>query len=806
MNGLWRDLRGGWRALARTPGVTAAILASLGLGIGVVATAYAWYEGWVVRPIPQAAAQERLVWLNTQAPGGATWSVSYPASTEWRQQFTTLDDLAAFNMVQVGLREAGATDRLFGLLVTANYFDLLGVRPILGRGFLPAEEDGAPQVAVLGHALWQRRFRGDPGIVGTRLNLGGYDFTVVGVAPPRFGGSYPGLTFDLFLPLTTAGLFMDRGAAQLQERGSQWLDAFGRLAPGATLAQARAEAAAIGARLEEIHPDEALTPVLTALSDAGPSGTLGPVLLAQLGITGLVLLIACANVANLLLARATARQREISVRMAIGAARGQIIRQLLVEGFLLAVGGGVLGLLMAHWGRNLMLAFIPPAPFPLGADLVISARIVAFTALVTLATVLLFGLVPALRASRPDLVAALKEGAVGGGHGSRLRGVLVAGQVALSLVALVSAGLFVRGLQRAATVDPGYADPARLLLVTSDLRLSGSLDSAGATATLERALARLRAVPGVTHASTSHFVPLGFGGNSSSGIRVPGYVPAEDENMSVQYAVVSPGYFETMGLPLVAGRPIEESDRAATAPVAVVNEAFARRFLAGREPVGQEFRQGGRNVRVVGVVRDARYQRLDEVPYPLIYRPFDQAYRTDVTFHLRTAGDPAPMVETLRRELAAVAPDLPFLDPRTLVQQMVPATIVQRIGAAVLGIFGGLALLLSAVGIYGVVAYSVAQRTRELGVRVALGATAPAVIRLVLGHGLRLTGAGILVGGLLALGAGRLLRSQLFGLNPADPLTFGVLIVALGGVALLASLLPARRAARVDPVVALKGE
>jgi predicted permease len=374
------------------------------------------------------------------------------------------------------------------------------------------------------------------------------------------------------------------------------------------------------------------------------------------------------------------------------------------------------------------------------------------------------------------------------------------------MVALVSAGLFVRGLQQAGTVDPGYAEPDRLLIVTTDLRLAGTLDSASSTTVLARVLERLTALPGVTRVAASHFVPLGFGGNSSSGIRVEGYQPAADENMSVQYSVVTAGYFETVGMPLTRGRALEETDRGDTAPVAVVNEAFVRRFLAGQDPVGQRFRQGGREVEIVGVAHDAKYARLEEAAFPMIYRPFTQRYRPDLHLHLRTAGDPAAAVEAIRREMAAVAPDLPFLDPRTLTQQMVPATLVQRIGARVLGLFGMMALLLSAIGIYGVVAYSVAQRTRELGVRVALGASTPSVVRLVVGQGLRITAVGLTIGALLALGVGQLLKSQLFGLNPADPLTFGVLIALLGGVALLASLLTARRAARVDPVVALRGE
>lgn len=804
MTAMWRDLRVGLRALRATPAVTLAILVSLGLGIGAVVTAFAWYEGWVLRPLPHVAAQDRLVWLNTRAPGGGTWSVSYPTSRDWREQTRTLEDIATFSFEQVGLREEGSTERLFSLLVSANYFDFLGVPLALGRGFRPEEEAGAVPVAVLGHGYWQRRFEADSSIVGRVLNLGGTDYTVVGVAPPRFGGSYPGLTFDIFLPVTTLPYVAPQRRRQLEQRGSQWMEAFGRLAPGVTLTQAQAEADAIGQRLEATYPDEAMTPVLTPLAESGPSATMGPVLLAQLGITALVLLIACANVANLLLARATARQREIGIRLAVGAGRGHIVRQLLLESLLLAGAGGAAGLALAWWGRNLLMVFIPPAPFPLGSDLEISGRVIAFAAAVTIGTVLLFGLVPALRASRPALVPALREGAAGDGRGSRLRGALVAAQVSLSLVALVAAGLFVRGLQRAGAVDPGYADPDRLLLVDTDLRLAGTLDSTSARAMLDRALTHLATLPGVTGVAAAQFVPLGFGNNSSNGIRVEGYEPAEDENMSVQFSVVTPGYFTTVGMPIVRGRALDATDRAEGSAVAVVNEAFVRRYLSVGDPIGRRFRRSGRDVEIVGVARDAKYRRLEEAAFPFIYLPHAQNYRTDLAFHVRTAGAPAPLVETLRRELAVVAPDLPFLDPRTLRQQMVPATLVQRIGAGVLGAFGGLALLLSGIGIYGVVAYSVARRTRELGVRLALGATPRQVIRLVVGQGVRLAAAGIAIGGLLALGAGQLLRSQLFGLNPADPLTFGTLVILLGAVAVAASLVPARRAARVDPVEALR--
>lgn len=806
MQRVWRDVVTAGRSLRRTPITTMAILLSLGLGIGGVASAAAWYEGWVLRPIPQAAAQGRLVWLNTRAPGGGTWSVSYPTSQDWQAQSRTLSGITLFSATRLGLRETEGTEHVSAMLVGANYFDLLGVRPMLGRGFHADEERGVAPVVVLGHAYWTRRFDADPGILGRRLTLNGHDFTVVGVAPPRFGGSHTGLTFDAYLPVTTVALVAREGAARLRDRSSQWLEGFGRLAPGVTLQQARAEAEAIGARLEDVHPGGAQTPVLTPLQDTGASNVLRPVLVALLGVTGLVLLVACANVANLLLARGAARHRELAVRMAVGAGRGRIVRQLLMESLLLSIGGGILGLLMAHWGRNALIVLAPPAPFPIGMDLALSPTVLLVTAAVTLLALLLSGLLPALRASRPALMPALREGGGGGPAGARLRGVLVSAQVALCLTALVSAGLFLRGLQRAGQVDPGYADPDRLLLFTTDLQLGGLGDSVAGPATLDRILERLRTLPGITSVATAHFVPLGFGGNSSSGTTVEGYTPAADENMSLQYSVVTHGYFATVGMPIVQGRSLAETDRADSPPVVVVNEAFVRRFLPGRDPIGHRIRQAGQWMEIVGVAQDAKYQRLDEVAYPFLYLPISQRFRPDLHLHLRTEGDPLPLVETIRRELFAVAPDLPFLDPRTMTQQMVPATFVQRVGAAVLGLFGILALVLAAIGLYGVIAYAVTQRTREIGVRVALGAGLGSVVLLVVGQGLRVTGLGLLVGTALALGLGRLLRGQLFGVNPADPLTFLSLGALLAAVAVLASLVPARRAARVDPVVALRSE
>ncbi len=642
---------------------------------------------------------------------------------------------------------------------------------------------------------------GDAGVLDRKLNLNGHDFTVIGIAAPRFGGAYVGLNMDLYLPVTTRTVL--DGGRPWEERGWQWLDAIARLKSGVTIASAGEDMARVSRELDALYPHELNHPVLSSLRSQGASAVLLPVMAALLGVTGLVLLIACANVANLLLARAISRQKELGIRLAIGAGRGRLIRQLLTESLLLGLAGGLAGILLAFWGRNGIRSFTPAAPYPIDFETTFSnPRVIAFSIAVTLGTVLLFGLAPALRASRTDLIPVLKDLPAGGGRG-RLRGALVAGQVALSLVALVCAGLFLRGLARAQRVDLGFKDPGTLLLVSTDLHLAGLPDSTG-PAVIDRVLAQVRSMPGVVSAATSDFVPLGFGGQSSSGVAIDGYTPAKDENMSVQYARVSAGYFETLGLRILRGRPIGNEDRVGGVPVAVVNDASVRRFWAGQDPVGKQFHRGDQAYTVVGVVQDSKYGKIIETAHPFIYYAVAQRFSSDFTLHVRTAAPARALAEPLRKALAAVEPTLPFLDPRTMGEQIIPATIGQRMGARMLALFGSLALLLAAIGLYGVMSFMVNQRTREIGVRVALGADPRHVVRMVLAQGLRLTAIGLVAGGVLALGAGQLLRSQLFGLSPADPITFGGLALLLGLVAAGASLIPARRAARVDPLVALR--
>jgi predicted permease len=803
MSPFFQDLRYAFRALARAPGFTTVSVASLGLGIGAVTTIFAWTDRWVLNPLPVVQDASRLTYVQTRSPGGGTWSVSYPSYRDWSARVRVFDGLTVFSLTQVGVRIDGGTERAWGVTASANYFDVLGVPMIAGRSFHPDEERDASQVAVMGYSYWQRRFHGDPSVINRKLNLNGHDFTVIGIAAARFGGAYVGLNMDLYLPVTTRTVL--DGGNPWEDRGWQWLDGIARFKPGISLAAANQDMARVGKEVDLLYPNEMNHPVLSSIQSQGASAVLLPVMGALLGVTGLVLLIACANVANLLLARATARQKELGVRLAIGAGRARIVRQLLTESLLLAIAGGGAGLLMAFWGRNAVRSFIPPAPFPIDFETSLNPRVVLFSLVVTLATVVLFGLVPALRASRPDLIPLLKGLPTGSAVRGRLRGVLVASQVALSLVALVCAGLFLRGLSRAQHVDLGFKDLDRLLLVSTDLRLAGTPDSAG-PAMIQRVLTRVRAEPGMVSASVSDFVPLGFGGHSSQGISVDGYTPAKDENMSIEYARVSSGYFETMGLVIRSGRSIGEQDLTGAAPVAVVNEAFVKRFWPGQDPVGKQFSRGRTTITVVGVVQDSKHRQITEVPYSFLYYPIAQGYTSEFALHVHTTVPAKAMVEPLRKDLADAEPTLPFLDPRSMSEQIIPATIGQRMGARMLALFGGVALVLAAIGLYGVMSYSVNQRTREIGVRLALGADSRGVVGMVLRQGLRLTAIGLVVGGVLSLGAGMLLRSQLFGLSPADPVTFGALALLLAAVATGASILPARRAARVDPIIALRSE
>ena len=800
---LLKDVSVAVRSLGRSPGFVVVALLSLGLGIGAVTTVYTWTDRFLVNPLPGVEASSRLVNVLTRAPGSETWSISYPNFQEWRDRNRVFEGVVVSSTEQVGVRFGEGVDRAWANFTTDNQFELLGVRALHGRTFQAGEEARAAPVVVLGYSYWERRFDADPGVVGRTLVINGHNFEVVGVLPPRFGGAYVGFSLDLYVPITMYPVLF--GQNSLTERGNMFLQGVARLKPGVTYAQAEDDMTRIGRELEQLFPDVASTPVLVRIDEQGPPATMKPVLFALLGVTALVLLIACANVANLLLVRAAGRQKELAVRLAVGAGRGRLVRQLLTESAMLAAGGGALGLLMAYWGRNVLVAAVPPTPFPLAIDFEVNPGVVLLALALSSATVLLFGLWPAVRASRPDLVPVLKDLPTGGRSRSGSRSTLVGAQVALAVVSLATAGLFLRAMQQVRAIDPGFRDPDRLLLVGTDFQVAGVPDSASGEL-LDRVLERIRAVPGVAQASAATFVPLGWGCCSSSTAVVDGYTPARDENMSVVYSRVAADYFETMGIPLVKGRGFTQADRGEGPDVAVVNEAFVQRYWPGQEPLGRQFRQRGRTWTVIGVAKDGHYRQLTDQPFPLVYHLYAKVSASGTTIHVRAAGDAKALIETLRKEVRAVDGDLPFLDPRTMSESMLQSTIGQQLGSRALAAFGLLALFLAAVGLYGVMAYTVSQRTREIGVRVALGAAVGDVTRLVTREGLRITAIGGIIGGVLALGAGRLVRGLLLGVNPADPATFGVIALIMAAVALVASLIPARRAARVNVVDALRAE
>ncbi len=803
-----QDLRYAFRMLRKNPALTLAVVVSLALGIGATTTIFTWMDGLVLHPLPLVKDPGRLVYLQTRGPSGAQWSVSYPDFLDWKAQAQSVTQLSAYGFDQFGLRTTGQAERAWGVVASADYFDVLGVRPLLGRTFRPdeARAPGGAPVTVLGYGFWQRKFAGDSGVVGRHLQLNGHDFTIVGVLPRGFGGMIVGLAFDVWIPITMQPLIGSGNSLEL--RGNHWLTVVGRLRSGAGLAEARADIGLIQRRLAAVNEDDRSTTATAAPIDSeGPPAWFRPLFLALLGITAVVLLIACANVANLLLARATARRKEIAIRLALGAGRRRLVRQLLIESSLLAAVGGAVGLFIAAWGRELFTAFVPPAPLPIEMQFGVNGRVLVFAVLATGLAALVFGTAPALRATRPDLVPALKDDA---GQGiaarSRLRSALVVGQLALSVVALVAAGLFLRSLGRADAVDRGLRDPGQVLLVGTDLHAAGYTRQAG-EAFVDRLVARIRELPGVRSASVTKFVPLGFPDMSSWGTQVEGYQPRPDEDMSIQYSAVGPDYFATMGTDIVRGRAFLASDRDSAQQVAIVNEAFVRRYWPGLDAVGRRIKWDGPQwITVVGVARTGKYNELTEPPLPFIFRPYAQFYVPQPQFAIRTAGDPKPLIEPLRAAFASLDPNAAVLDPRTLDEHMGPATFMQKTGAAMLGLFGALALVMAAIGIYGVMGFVVSQRTRELGIRVALGAARRDIVGMVVGQATRLLGAGLGVGAVVALGVGLALESQLLGVKAYDAPTFVIVLLVLAAVALFASWLPARRAARVDPVVALKSE
>jgi predicted permease len=656
---------------------------------------------------------------------------------------------------------------------------------------------------VISDAFWRRRFDADPRAVGRVVAINGWPFTIVGVAPPGFSGPMNGLAAEAWLPMMMQTAITPGN--RLNERGSGWLQAFARMAPGVSRREAQAALDVVAARLATDHPgtNTGRRLLATPIWTDGAGAILLPILNIVMAVVALVLLIACANVAGLLLARASGRRREIAVRLAIGASRGRLVRQLLAEATLLATAGGAAALLLTVWTSRLFTALMPPLPFPVRIEGAVNWRVFLFAMGVSLTAALVFGLVPALAGSSPALTPSLKDGGAGRPR-ARLRQGLVVAQVALSMVLLVGAGLFLRTLQNAAQIDPGF-DARDGFFARLDLQ-AGGYDDASGPAFYRDVLERVDAVPGVSRATLATFVPLTIGGGSDTSARIEGYTRAEHEQMVLYYSMVAPGYFDTLGVPIVRGRGIDTRD-AADAPLAVViNETMAKRYWADGDAVGKRLDYGGGWTTVIGIARDGKYNAIHEPPRNFMYIPLHQVFRTDVALIVRTAGDSSAVFPAVQRAVRALNANLPLFDVMTVAEHLRASVFIPRLAASLLALFGTLALGLAGLGLYGVMAYVATQRTQEIGIRMALGADRAAIRRLFLTQGLRLAGIGVLIGGGLAALLAPLLASQLVGVGATDLATFGVTVGVLIVAALLASYLPARRAAAVDPLRALRYE
>jgi len=805
---LWQDLRYAVRMLARSPVTTAVAVLVLALGLGPNTALFTLINAFLLRSAPGIQEPGRLV-SPRQTRDGSQVGISYPAYLHYRDHSQVLSGLAAYRRADLHLGYGDEPLRLTGALVSANYFDVLGVRPARGR-FFRAEENqtpGANPVAVLSHGLWEQRFGSNPQVLGQTVRLNGRPFTVVGVTAKGFRGTEVEAFCELWVPLAMYNQAIPGVLASLKGWSFNWLDVVGRLRPAARLEQARTELRLLARQLELARPKEhqRVKLELKAAYEFGVDMYVAMLMAAF----GALLLVACANVANLLLARAAARRQEIAVRLALGASRGRIVRQLLTESLLLCLLGAAAGLLLSLWTAPLLLHIVAPGGSPLAAELAPDVRVLGFTLLLSFLSTLLCGLAPALGITKPALAPALKESASVPATGrSRLRSLLVICQVSLSVVLLSGAGLLLKTVRNFYSFRPGF-ETRSILLVEVQPGLQ-RYDRAGLRLFYRQLLERAGTLPGVVSAGLATNVLAG--GFFLVRVAVEGREPAPGAPwMRFGYNVVAPAYFRTMGVPFLRGRDFDYRDDAQARPVIILNEALARRLWGREDPVGQRLRIRGETTtrEVVGVVRDVHHPALWQSPPANLYYPLFQSYpwdRSAVTLHLRTTASPALLAAAVRREVRALDNTLPVFGVRRFTQLLEESLWAPRLFNAVLGAAGVLALLLAAVGLYGVVAYGVERRTREIGVRVALGAGSGDVLRLVVSQGLWLALAGVAAGLVMALAATRVLASLLYGVGANDPATLGAVCLVLVGAALLASYIPARRAMRVDPVVALRYE
>jgi putative ABC transport system permease protein len=814
METLFQDLRFGFRRLIKTPGFAVIAVLSLALGIGANTAIFSLVNLILFRPLPVANPQE-VVSVSPVGKDGALAAFSYPNYIDFRDRNEVLSGLLVSRFVVVSMSRNGDNEKVWGNLVSGNYFDVLGVKPALGRSFLPEEDKTrlSHPVVVISHSLWQTRFGGDPSVVDKDVLINGMKFKVIGVAPAGFKGTEVIYTPDIYAPFATQK-WIEPESDYLDKRDESNMFAVGRLKPGVSAAQAEASLNLLAAQLAQDFPNENEGLGIQVI----PPGFVVPqfrnvmlgVSAALMGLVALVLLIACANLANLLLARATERGKEIAIRLSIGASRARIVRQLLTESLMLAVAGGLAGVALARWIIDSIMALKPPTAVPITLELHVDWRVLVFSMIVSVITGVLFGLVPALQATKPDLIPALKDAASqSGARRSLLRNGLVVTQIAVSLLLLIAAGLTLRALQQLRVMNPGF-NTENLLMMNFDLRLQGYQTDAGAQLR-KQLLNRVESLPGAQSASITGFIPLSMG-YSGNAILIEGRPQERGVNApSAMQADVGLKYFETIGTPLVTGRDLTEQDQEGKTRSVVVNETFARKFFPGANPIeialGKQFRTSPEEQpwQIVGVAKDGKYLTIGEDPQAFVWFPIRDRLSYNYLL-VRTSAKPETLIGAIRAEFRNLDPNLPVTDVKTMTEHMSLSLFPARAFASLLSAFGLLALTLAAIGIFGVMSYAVSQRTREIGVRMALGAGAKDIFKLVIGRGLSLTLIGVGVGLALAVVGTRYLSSLLYNVSAVDPLAFVGVTLLLVAVAFLACYFPARRAMKTDPMVALRHE
>ncbi len=813
MDNFLQDLRFAFRMLFKNPLFTAAAIFTLALGIGLNAAVFSAVDAILFRPLPGVRDDSELVQLYRTWPGGMIYgSNSIPHYQDLRDRVEAFDgQVAAWNFVTLSLSADDRNERLMGNMVSANFFDVLGARMALGRGFTAEEAvgPGAHSVVVLGHSFWQTRFGGDPSVVGRTIHINDRPFIVVGVAAEGFQGAMPLVDPPIYAPLMMQRELIP-GFDLIDSRGNNWLNVVARVAPGVTFERARETLDAFMLQMREAYRDhyEDSGIHLVPQREAGihpmfRSAQVG-MSAVTMAVVAFLLLIACINVANLFLARASERRKEMGIRLSLGARRGRIISQLLTESLLFAAVAGVAGLAFAYGAIAIGNSLSLPIDVPVDFDLRLDRTVLMFTAALALATGVVFGLAPALHASKPEFVSSLKgEASLDLAGKNRSSAALIVAQTTLSVVLLIGSGLFLRGLQTAVSLDKGF-DSENLLLASVDPGLQG-YDRERAEVFYRELQAGLEALPAVRAVGLAARVPLTLS-SSDRGVSVPGYEPAPNEGMSIGYNSATPDYFEAMGIPVHAGRGFSDEDTRDGRLVIVVNQHMADRFWPGESAIGKIVVTGGSEREVVGVVKTGKYQSLGEEPSDYMYFPHAQLWSFPMTVHLRTEGDPSVLARLVRQEVERLDPAMPVADLRTMNNQLGIALFPARLGGVTLGIFGILGMILAAVGIYSVMAYSVSRRRREIGIRVALGADRSRVVRMVLGKGMRLVGTGVVLGLGAAIFFSRFAHSFLYGVSALDPVTFLSIPALLCAVAGVANFLPARRAASVDPMNALRAD